>query len=132
MSIQNRKKIVTEFFQLLAERRPKEGLRFFAPECKQHNPYISGDMNALIHGMMAALKDGASKYPEGEFTVRNVLSDGDMVAVYTQLLISKSTPSEGGLRQVHLFLFGTDNKIVKYWDITQQIQPNMPNSGGAF
>jgi predicted SnoaL-like aldol condensation-catalyzing enzyme len=66
------------------------------------------------------------------FTVRNVLTDGDMVAVYTQLLSSKSNPSEGGLRQVRLFRFGTDNKIVGYWDITQQIQPNMPNSGGAF
>jgi predicted SnoaL-like aldol condensation-catalyzing enzyme len=52
--------------------------------------------------------------------------------MYYEIHGSRSKPSEGGLKQVHLFRFGTDNKTVKYWDITQQIQPNMPNSGGAL
>jgi predicted SnoaL-like aldol condensation-catalyzing enzyme len=61
----------------------------------------------------------------------HVIVDGDFVAVHTQLLNSKSNPTEGGLRQVHLFRF-EGNKIVEYWDITQQILPSMPNARGAF
>jgi predicted SnoaL-like aldol condensation-catalyzing enzyme len=60
-----------------------------------------------------------------------VLADGDFVAVHTELLSNKSKPSEGGLRQMHLFRFEGE-KIVEYWDITQQIMPSMPNAGGAF
>jgi predicted SnoaL-like aldol condensation-catalyzing enzyme len=57
--------------------------------------------------------------------MRNVLADGDVVAVQTQL--SSSNPSNGGLRQVHLFRFSGD-KIVEYWDITQQVLENAPNA----
>jgi len=40
-------------------------------------------------------------------------------------------PNNGGLRQVHLFRF-SDDKIVEYWDITQQVLENAPNAAGAF
>jgi predicted SnoaL-like aldol condensation-catalyzing enzyme len=52
-------------------------------------------------------------------------------AAYTQLLSNESKPSEGGLRQIHLFRFESD-KIVEYWNGTQQLTPNMPNVSGAF
>ncbi len=73
----------------------------------------------------------ASKSPEPTLSVKHVLVDGDFVAAHTELLNSKSKPSEGGLRQVHLFRF-EDDKIVEYWDITQQVLPTMPNAAGAF
>src|ERR1700688_3619649 len=38
---EDRKKIASEFFGLLMQGKVKDGLRFFAPDCKQHNPYIS-------------------------------------------------------------------------------------------
>jgi predicted SnoaL-like aldol condensation-catalyzing enzyme len=53
------------------------------------------------------------------------------VAAYTELLNNKSTPAEGGLRQVHLFRF-SDDKIMEYWDVSQYVAPNMPNVAGAF
>jgi predicted SnoaL-like aldol condensation-catalyzing enzyme len=68
---------------------------------------------------------------EPAFFVKNVLVDGDIVAAHTEFLNSKSKPSDGGLRQVHLFRFKGD-KIVEYWDITQTILPSMPNAAGAF
>ena len=126
-----RKNIATEYFRLVGQGKFKEGLRFFAPGCKTHNPFIAGNMDALTDAMNAANTEEASKNPEAEFAVKNVLADGDLVAVHTQLLSSKSKPGEGGLRQAHLFRF-EDDKIVEYWDITQQILPNMPNSSGAF
>jgi predicted SnoaL-like aldol condensation-catalyzing enzyme len=126
-----RKNIVLEYFKLVVAGKFKEGLRFFAPDCKTHNPYIAGNMKALTDAMIAANKEGTAKYPEAEFAVKHVLADGDLVAAHTQLLSNKSKLNEGGMRQIHLFLF-EDNKIVEYWDVTQQVTPNMPNASGAF
>jgi len=127
----DRKNIIAEYFKLINSGKFKEGLRFFSPDCKTHNPFVVGNMNALTDAMIAANKDYAPKYPEAQFAVKYVLADGDYVAAYTQLMASPSKPSEGGLRQMHLFRFEGD-KIVEYWDVTQQIMPNMPNAAGSF
>ncbi len=127
----DRKKIVVEFLNLGLTGKFKEGLKFFSPDCKTHNPYIAGNIDTLTSAMDAANAQGTAQSPEAEFKVKHVLADGDLVAVHTELLSNKSKPSEGGLRQIHLFRF-EDEKIVEYWDITQQIMPNMPNAGGAF
>jgi len=127
----DRKNIVIEYFELVGSGKFREGLRFFASDCKTHNPFIRGDMDALTNAMIAASKDMTPQHSEIEFAVKHVLADGDIVAVHTQLLNSKSKPSEGGLRQVHLFRFEGD-KIVEYPDITQQVLANMSNARGAF
>src|SRR5674536_342693 len=93
-----------------------------------------GGMDALVDAMIAVQKKGAEGIRKGspadfKLIVRNVLADGDLVAVHTQL--SSSNPNNGGLRQVHLFRF-SDDKIVEYWDITQQVLENAPNAAGAF
>ena len=128
------KEIAIEFLNLIGAGRPKEGLRFFAPECTTHNPYVRGGMDALTDAMVAVQKKGAGGILEGskadfQLIIRQVLADGGLVAVHTQL--SSSRPSEGGLRQVHLFRFSGD-KIVEYWDISQQVPENAPNAAGAF
>ena len=38
-----RKDNAVEFLNLIAFGKTKEGLRFFAPECKTHNPYTSAE-----------------------------------------------------------------------------------------
>lgn len=129
-----RKDIAVEFLSLVGSGKPKDGLRFFASDCKTHNPYIPGSMETLIDAMIAVQKQGAEGISEGskadfKLIIRQVLADGDKVAVHTQL--SSSRPSDGGLRQVHLFRFSKD-KIVEYWDITQQVPENAPNATGAF
>jgi predicted SnoaL-like aldol condensation-catalyzing enzyme len=130
-TIVDRRHTVIEFFRLIGQGRIKEGLGFFAPDCKQHNPYILGGIDALLESMTSAFKEGTAKYPEADFKVVNFLVDGDAVMVHTQLLNRKESPEQGGLRQAHLFRFKGD-KIVEYWDITQQITPDMPNASGAF
>ena len=129
--MQDHKNSILEYFKLVGSGKFKEGLRFFTPDCKTHNPFISGSMENLTDAMIAANKDLNLKGTDSEFVVKNVLADGDLVAAHTEFLNSKSKPGDGGLRQVHLFRFKGD-KIVEYWDITQQITPNMPNAGGAF
>lgn len=128
----HRKKIVRELFDLVMEGRPKDGLHFFSADCRQHNPYVSGGMSELFESMLAAMQSPDMQFTDPQFTLKNILSDGNMVAVYTELLGSKSKPAEGGLRQVHLFRFGRGNKIVEYWDITQQILPTMSVPANAF
>jgi predicted SnoaL-like aldol condensation-catalyzing enzyme len=126
-----RKNVVLEYFKLVVAGKFKEGLRFFAPDCKTHNPYVAGDMEVLTDAMIAANNEGSAKYPEAEFAVKHVIADGDFVAAHTELLNNKSKPDRGGLRQIHLFRFEGD-KIVEYWDVTQKVTTNMPNARGAF
>jgi predicted SnoaL-like aldol condensation-catalyzing enzyme len=128
------KDIAVEFLSLVGSGRPKDGLKFFAPECKTHNPYTVGGMKELVDAMIAVQKQGSQGIIKGStadfrLIIRQVLADGDLVAVHTQ--ISGSNPTAGGLRQVHLFRFSGD-KIVEYWDITQMVPENMPNAAGAF
>jgi predicted SnoaL-like aldol condensation-catalyzing enzyme len=128
------KDITVEFLSLIAEGRPKDGLLFFDPDCKTHNPYTAGGIKELIDAMIAVQKQGSEGIIKGskadfKLTIREVLAEGDFVAVHTQLAGSK--PSDGGLRQVHLFRFSGD-KIVEYWDITQFVPENAPNAEGAF
>jgi len=125
----DRKKIAAEYFKLLTAGRMKDGLRFFAPDCKVHNPYISDGMNALTDSMISVGEKMTEEEPGGEFTVEHVVGDGEMVAVHTQIRSSK--PKIHGMRQVHLFRF-KGGKIVEYWDITQMVPADLPNPAGAF
>jgi predicted SnoaL-like aldol condensation-catalyzing enzyme len=127
----DRRNVVTEYFNLVASGRFKDGLRFFSPQCITHNPFIGGSMDSLTAAMIAASKQVDMKGSDIAFVVKHILVDGELVAVHTQLLSFKSNPEKGGLRQVHLFRF-EDDKIVEYWDITQQILDSMPNAAGAF
>ncbi|MDR0373124.1 MAG: ester cyclase [Nitrososphaerota archaeon] len=127
----NRKNMALEFLRLAGLGKFKDGLRFFSPDCKTHNPYFSGSIEQLTDAMVQANAKGKAQYPNAEFTVKRALADGDYVAVQTNLLNDKNQPAAGGLRQMHLFRFEGD-KIVEYWDITQQIPLGLPNSAGAF
>jgi len=129
-SSKKRKRIVSDFFDLVMQGRQTEGLRYFSADCVQHNPYTKGGMKELF-ASMAAAQQGASKYADPSFEVKSIVADADMVAAHTVMLASKSKPQEGGLRQVHMFRFGRGDKIVEYWDITQVLQPSMPNAAGA-
>jgi len=128
--IQQRKKVVRKLFGLIMQGKQMEGLRFFASDCVQHNPYTHGGMKELFEAMSEAQRD--MNYPDPSFSIRSVLADGNMVVVHTEMLVSKSKPSEGGLRQAHLFRFGRGNKIVEYWDISQFVDRDKPNAAGAF
>jgi predicted SnoaL-like aldol condensation-catalyzing enzyme len=131
-AIRKRKDVVAEFFRHVSQGRPKESLNLFAMDCKQHNPYVAGDIVDLMESMSSAYEKGASEHKDADFSVRYILAEGDLVAAYTQFLEAKGRPAQGGLRQVHLFRFDADGKIAEYWDITQQILTSQPNAGEAF
>ena len=132
MSVRNRKGIVTDFFRLIDAGRPKDGLKYFAADCVQHNPYVRGGMDALLDSMAAVQRETGSKFSEPSIVLKHVLEEGDVIAVHTQILFAKSDPGKGGLRQVHVFRFGSDDKVSEYWDVTQMIQSDMPYAANAF
>jgi predicted SnoaL-like aldol condensation-catalyzing enzyme len=128
------KDIAVEFLSLVGSGKPEDGLMFFDLDCKTHNPYTAGGIRELIDAIIAVQKqfaEGIIKGSKADFKliIRQVMADRDMVVVHTQVTGSK--PSDGGLRQVHMFRF-IGNKIVEYWDITQNIPENAPNAAGAF
>lgn len=127
--LEKRKSIVNRFFDLIAEGKFKDGLRFFSPDCKTHNPYVAGNMDKLTDAMIQAAKGMTAA--QSNFAVKHIIADGDLVAAHTELLEDKSQPERGGLRQVHLFRFEGD-RIVEYWDISQMVTRDMPNAKGAF
>ena len=132
MSPQSRKEIVSDYIRLISEGKPKEGLKYFAADCVQHNPYVYGGMDALLDSMVAVQKVQSEDFAQPNIRLRHVLEEEDTVAVHTQILFSKSNPAEGGLRQVHIFRFGADDRITEYWDITQAIRKDMPYAANAF
>ena len=129
---QRKKKIVEEFFGFIMEMNPKGALVLCSKDCRQHNPYVRGGMEALFESMSQVQQQQPS-YADPELSIKNVISEEDFVVAHSELLNSKSDPKKGGLRQAHIFRFGSDNKIVEYWDLTQMIDPNkMPNPANAF
>ena len=132
MVSQKRKEIVADFFRLIGEGRPRDGLKYFAADCVQHNPYVQGGVGDLLDSMAAVQKEQASEFAEPNIFLKHMLEEGDVVAAHTQILFSRSNPGEGGLRQVHIFRFGGDDKVVEYWDVTQMIQRDMPQAANAF
>lgn len=128
---QIRKKVVRDFFKLIMQGKQKEGLRFFTPNCRQHNPYVKGGMSELFDSMTAVQQE-KPEFSDPYFSVKRVLSEGNMVAVHTEILNSKSKPDKGGLRQVHLFRFNDANKVTEYWDVSQYVDSDKPNAANAF
>jgi len=131
MSSSKRKEIVSDFFRLIGEGRPKDGLKYFAANCVQHNPYVHGGMDALLDSM-AAVQREQREFTEPSISLKHVLEQGNVVSAHTEILFSKSDPGKGGLRQVHIFRFGNNDEVVEYWDVTQVISSDMPNAAGAF
>jgi len=121
---QGRKKIVMDFLQFAIAGKAKDGIGFFAIDCKHHNPFFPSGMGALTEAMARTAEQSFG----GTLTVEHLLADGDLVAAHTAL---RNQMGEAVFAQVHLFRFNGD-KIVEYWDITQPVPANSPNSDGMF
>jgi predicted SnoaL-like aldol condensation-catalyzing enzyme len=91
---------------------------------KQHNVYFAAGFAALRE----AMKENQVQFPNKRMTVKNVLSDGDLVAVHSHVELGDGEP---GIIAVHLFRF-EDGKIVEMWDCGQAIPAESPNVDGAF
>ena len=91
---------------------------------KHHNPLFAEGFPALKKAMI----ENHVQFPNKQLLVKNVLSDGELVAVHSQIVLR---PGEPSIATVHLFRFGGD-KIVEMWDVGQAVPGDSPNRDGAF
>ncbi len=89
-----------------------------------HNVYYAADFASLKKGM----KDNHAQFPNKRLMVKNVISEGSLVAVHSNIVMK---PGEPGVAVVHIFRF-EDGKIAEMWDVGQSIPLDSPNRRGAF
>jgi predicted SnoaL-like aldol condensation-catalyzing enzyme len=91
---------------------------------KHHNVYFSGEFASLKQGMI----DNHAQFPNKRIMVKNVLGDGDLVAIHSNIVMK---PGELGIAAVHIFRFD-EGRIIEMWDIGQPVPFDSPNRMGAF
>ncbi len=123
--VRARKQAAVEFLQLvIAGQIDQAYQRYVDMQGKHHNPFFEAGFPALKKAMI----ENQAQFPNKQLTVKNVLGDGDLVAVHSRLVPS---PGDRGMVAVHLFRFEGD-KIVEMWDLGQPVPADSPNSDGVF
>jgi predicted SnoaL-like aldol condensation-catalyzing enzyme len=124
-SMQERKQAAVEFLQLVVAGRIDEAYQKHVDmQGKHHNPFFPAGFPALKKGMM----ENHVQFPNKQLVVKNVLGDGDLVAVHSHIVPPQG---EKGMAVVYLFRF-QDGKIVEMWDCGQPLPTDSPNKDGAF
>jgi predicted SnoaL-like aldol condensation-catalyzing enzyme len=119
------KQAAMEFLQLVVAGRIDEAYeKHVDMQGKHHNPYYPAGFLALKKAMI----ENHVQFPSKQLTVKNVLGDGDLVAVHSHIVLR---PGETGVAAVHLFRFQGD-KIVEMWDCGQPVPTDSPNKDGVF
>jgi len=119
------KEKAVSFLQLVASGDVREAYkRYSSPDFRHHNPFFQGDADSL----MLAMEENAVTNPDKVFEVKQVIGEGDMVAVHSHVKQNKADP---GGAVVHIFRFHND-LIVEFWDVGQAIPENSPNENGMF
>ena len=120
-----RRQAAKQFLQLVVAGQIDEAYqRHVDLSGKHHNPLFAEGFPALRKAMI----ENHVQLPKKQLLVKNVLSDGDFVAVHSQIVLR---PGESSVATVHLFRFSGD-KIVEMWDVGQPVPADSPNQDGAF
>ncbi len=124
-TVQVHKQAAVDFLQLVIAGRIDEAYRVHVEmQGKHHNPYFAPGFDALKQ----AMKENHVQFPNKHIAVKNVLGDGDLVAVHSHIMPS---PDDKGIAAVHLFRFQGD-RIVELWDCGQPVPSESPNRDGMF
>ena len=120
-----RRQAAKQFLQLVVAGQIDEAYqRHVDLNGKHHNPLFAEGIPALKKAMI----ENHVQLPKKQLLVKNVLSDGDFVAVHSQIVLR---PGESSVATVHLFRVSGD-KIVEMWDVGQPLPADSPNRDGAF
>ena len=122
---ETRKQAAVDFLQLVVAGRIDDAYQKHVDlEGKHHNPFYPAGFPALKQAML----ENHVKFPSKQLTVKNVLGDGDMVAVHSHIVLR---PGERGVATVHLFRFH-NYSIVEMWECGQLVPTDSSNKDGAF
>jgi predicted SnoaL-like aldol condensation-catalyzing enzyme len=121
----DRKQLALQFLEMVMAGKIDDAYRkHVASDGKHHNPFFPAGFPALRE----AMKENHVQFPNKRLTVKNVLGDGDLVAIHSLIVLG---PGEAGVSAVHLFRFDGD-KIVEMWDCGQPVPADSPNKDGMF
>jgi predicted SnoaL-like aldol condensation-catalyzing enzyme len=119
------KQVAVHFLRLVETGQIEEAYqRYAAVNGKHHNPYFRAGFPALQKGMQA----NHDQFPNMRITVKNVIGEGDLVAVHSQVVQS---PGGQGMVAVHIFRFEGD-KFVEFWDCGEPVPSESQNEDGMF
>lgn len=119
------KSAAIHFLQLTATGNVNEAFFLYvSPVFRHHNIHFKGDADSL----KAAMLESAVYLPDKQLEIRFALAEGNMVAVYSKVIIS---PGEPGVALVHFFRFHND-KIVELWDLAKAASEEIINENGMF
>lgn len=105
-AVHHRKDAAVKFLQFVVGGRIDEAYRTYVDlRGKHHNPFFPAGFPALQKAMI----ENHVQFPSKRLKVKNVLGDGELVAVHSHLVLR---PGETGIAVVHLFRFHGD-KIVE-------------------
>ena len=124
-NIVNHKQVAQDFLRMVVAGDIAQAYRRYVDmQGKHHNFFFPAGFPALQKAMI----ENHAQFPNKRLAVKNVLEDGDLVAVHSRLILK-----EGGeeMAVVHLFRFKGD-RIVEMWDIGHSIPEDSPNADGAF
>ena len=120
-----RRQAAVQFLQMVVAGDIEEAYRKCVDmKGKHHNFYFPAGFLALQKAMI----ENHDQFPNKQLFVKNVLEDGDLVAVHSRLILNKE---ENDMAVLHLFRFEA-NRIVEMWDIGNTIAADSPNTDGAF
>lgn len=125
MSTSNHAAIAEHFLSLCAGGQVRDAYaRYVADDFRHHNAWFPGDRESLLRGM----EQSAQAEPNKSFTVKQVIADGDRVAVFSHL---RREQADVDMAVVHILRF-QNGKIVELWDVGQVIPKDSPNGLGVF
>jgi len=124
-STRSHKQSAVQFLRLVVAGRIDEAYQMFVDlQGKHHNPTFPAGFLALEKAMI----ENHVQFPSKQLIVKNLLGDGELVAVHSHIMLRTGDP---GVAAVHLFRF-QDDKIVEMWDCVQPLPADSPNKDGAF
>lgn len=125
MTTESNKDSAATFLSMCANGAVQDAFdRYVSPKFRHHNPHFEGSREALL----AAMAQSAAAEPNKAFVPKQVIADGDTVAVLSHL-----TRASGGVEYavVHVLRFEQD-MIVEMWDVAQEIPKVRVNELGVF
>jgi predicted SnoaL-like aldol condensation-catalyzing enzyme len=118
------KKLVTEFYEKVLNRKDVAAIDKYVGPYKQHNP-MAPDGPEGLKGYIAHLKESA---PQFRAEIKKVLADGDFVILHVHAV---PAPGARGLAIVDIFKVA-NGKLVEHWDVIQEIPEKAANNNGMF
>ncbi|HEX9090579.1 MAG TPA: nuclear transport factor 2 family protein [Anaerolineales bacterium] len=123
--LQDNKEIALDFLKLVIVGQIDEAYKKYVDMTGQHhNVYYPAQFKALKQGMI----ENHSQFPDKQFMVKHVVSEGSIVAVHSNIVLK---PADPGIAAVHIFRIDA-GRIVEMWDIGQPVPADSPNKAGAF